>query len=240
MKTKILGVIVTVLLCGVPQQLSAAIAFDTATTDNTNFPTAPTLSFSHTITGSDRLLIVAVRSIVLTSLSATTNGATMTAAVSMTPVEGGRFTFFYKLNADVGVNAVVITGGVTSLMYASSSSYTGVLQFDVAGTPMDCSTMTECGMSLVTTKNNTWTIGAFWQAGGMNVGSGAGTERTDIGASVMIIDTNANKPTPGSTFLDAVSFTCDPTPEFFGEGASFSSDTSPVPTVNSGIFLVLQ
>lgn len=233
-------VLVTVLGCwllaAVPAQ--AAIAFDAVTTDNNNFPTATTLTFSHTTSGSDRLLAVAVRSIVLTSVSATYNGVAMTVAVSTTPVEGGRFTLFYLLNPTVGANNVVVTAGITSLIYASSASYTGVLQVDSATSNLDCTGAVDCAATVVTTKANTWTVGAFWQTGvGINLTSYAGVERTAAGAAVLILDTNMNQAVPGSSTVGVFDLTCTPPTEFFSEGTAVSSD-APASTVNSRMLLV--
>lgn len=96
-----------------------AIAFDSNTRSTAT-------SFSHTCTGSDRLLRLVVSTAgSAAGLTATYNGVSMTQAVSVdVPVAGDGHAEFYLINPASGSNTVAITGATSP--DSNAISYTGV------------------------------------------------------------------------------------------------------------------
>lgn len=122
--------------------------------------TAPTLTWAHTVSGSQRFLAVTV----LTNNSAFATGVTYnSAALTGGPqqVADGtvRIQLWYLVAPDTGTHNVVVTGTGTNVIYTTSVSYTGVAQ---SGQP-DASksqgiTASPDTTTLTTIADNCWTI----------------------------------------------------------------------------------
>lgn len=140
-----------------------AIALDTSVDGGT--VTATSLTYSHTITGSNTALIVAIRSRIGTSESIT--GVTY-ATVPMTLIDTVASDNFIRpysttwllMNPTTGANNVVISGSPSANISAMSASYTGVKQ---TGQP-DAHTTATAGSSpvskaITTVADNCWVVG---------------------------------------------------------------------------------
>lgn len=137
-----------------------AIAFDTSTGD---YETDGTTVWSHTCTGSDRVLLVGWYEF---SSSATLSSITY-AGVAMTqlgtfPADGaGGNVYLYGLaNPASGANDVSITHSASKQVFASSVSYTGVDQTTpFPDTETTTSTFgTSLSASITTSVNNSWLL----------------------------------------------------------------------------------
>lgn len=105
-----------------------AVAFDASANGSVTFDV--TLTFAHTVSGSDRLLLVAV----LCNPNSAITGVTYN-GVSMTAVETGDalIRLYALVNPATGSNNVVVTTDVDNEIVAIAASYTGVDQ----STPYD-------------------------------------------------------------------------------------------------------
>lgn len=137
-----------------------AIALD-ATTDG-NFVSGTSRTFSHTCTGSDRILFV--EAVINTSTDLVTgvtyNGVSMTRIQTVSPTANRRLYLYYLIAPATGANNVVITTSSSTAIGGNAASYTGVAQ---SGTIIDVSTTitdttSPVATSLTTTIDNTWTI----------------------------------------------------------------------------------
>lgn len=176
-----------------------AIAFDT--TSNPASTSSSPFTFSHTCSGTNRLLIVAVEGNVTTD---TITGVTY-AGVSMTKLDSvqmpaNRWIYIYGLLAPAtGANNVVITSTGT-FIGACSASYTGVKQ---SGLPDAITHNTTTGTSLSTSlsslSDNAWALALISGSGGATTVSTGQTVRVTDDDGVSIIDSNAVIHPAGST-----------------------------------------
>lgn len=172
-----------------------AIAWDAASGAQNNYTTA--LTFSHTIgSGSDRLLFV---SFITNNTSdkitgVTYNGTAMTR--TMARQAGGNFWMYvYHLVApDTGTNNVVVSASSGSLIWACSSSYTGVNQTspidNTAGLSYTTGTWTG---TVETSADNCWLYTQV-RAGSPIAASGTTVERRDSGQSACYDSDGAKSP----------------------------------------------
>lgn len=187
------------------------IAFDAAVNGGIVNP-GTSRTWSHTCTGSDRILFVAVFGDLLTSdatgakiTGATYNGVAMTLLDKVTPpASGERWLYlYYLINPDTGANNVVVSASSSIVIAGNSASYTGVNQ---SGQPDatnkgTASSTTSITRSLTTIADNCWTFMAGKASGG-NVTAGSGstmrsTENNDLG----IFDSNGAITPAGSTSM---------------------------------------
>ena len=159
-----------------------AIAYDSATNAQIQNP-GTSLTFSHTCTGTDRILFVYsfARNDVTTGV--TYNGVSMTQTGATITSGTDRFQLWYLINPASGTNSVVITGGAsTSLVIGCSQSYTGAdqsTQPDAVTTNVAVSTALTTSLTTIT--DNAWDI-LFARAIGNGITSaGTGTtQRLDL------------------------------------------------------------
>lgn len=176
-----------------------AIAFD-STTGVAIGATNPQV-WSHTCTGSNRILFVAVYKGVSGTISGVTyNGVAMTKIIPLTVVLQ-EVSLWYLIAPTTGSNTVSVTGSGTAQIGGCSSSYTGVNQY---GQPDDFTThivsVTPTNTTLLTSdEDSCWfVIGAFDNFSGLSAGTGS-TLRTNISSSTLgIYDSNSAKTPPGS------------------------------------------
>lgn len=177
------------------------IAFDAASEDKVASGGATTLTYSHTCTGTDRFLYVAVTLINHSATpSVTYNGVAMTAIATRIPVFTTTWTHsaFYLENPASGANNVVVTGGGTSginSIRSGCTSYTGVdqttpiLDYNTASSPGTGNNMTIA----LTTASDGWAIisGANVDAA-FTAGTGTDTLRASYGGLADIADSDGD------------------------------------------------
>ena len=142
-----------------------AIAFDAASEDKVASGGTTTLTYSHTCTGTDRFLYVAVTLINHSATpSVTYGGVSMTAVYTRVAAFSTTWTHsgFYLANPASGANNVVVTGGGTSGTNSIRSgcvSYTGVDQSSpiLANNNASAATGKDMTISLTTTSAG-WAI----------------------------------------------------------------------------------
>lgn len=138
-----------------------AIARDTSTLDET---TGTSATFSHTCSGSNRLLLVGVMCSSGDNVTGVTyNSVSLTQIVKVDSPTPGRFRYIYGLLAPAtGSNNVVVSlsGGSTDIV-SVASSYTGV---DQAQTLTAITDTTQSGTATSTTMNMTSTVDNSWGA----------------------------------------------------------------------------
>lgn len=139
-----------------------AIAHD-ATTNATPISDAASMTFSHTVSGTDRLLVVKVgkRGAAGVTVTVTYGGASMTQQISQTGPNFQEVLIFTLIAPATGANNVVVTFSASvNQGFASASSYTGVDQT----TPMDAAatgtsgTSATASHSITTVTDNAWVV----------------------------------------------------------------------------------
>ena len=183
-----------------------AIAVDATSPDHS--VTATSLTFSHTCSGSNRILFVGIIGDITTD---TVTGVTY-AGVSMTLVgknktTSSRYNYLYYLVAPAtGANNVVISQSSSVFIGGASVSYTGVRQ----DSPIDASTTnlataTSITTSVTTIRDNCWCIEVCGVGNaGLTVGANT-TERCIVYTAAskfsVMYDGNIAKTPPGSVSL---------------------------------------
>ena len=181
-----------------------AIALDSSSGSGVS---TSSLSYSHTISGSDRILIMGVTFATGTSINGTPTygGVSMTQIDSVIAAAGSTFSntyFFYLLAPTVGTANIVINGSTSNYIYSSAISYTGVDQtnpIDASGSFTQASS-TSITKSITTTADNCW-LSSFTVSGTANsISAGTNvTQRQNIGPGWCASgDTNAAQTPAGS------------------------------------------
>lgn len=189
-----------------------AIAFDAASTGTID--SSLTLTFSHTCTGSDRILFVApgiydgFTTDVLTGI--TYNGVAMTRVGMGVAQTNSRTYLYYLINPDTGANNIVITSSASTKIRGTGMSYTGANQSGVpdAFTSGNGSSATMTG-TVTTIADNCWLVGSFF-GNGAGLAASTGTVSRGIpgvGAAARNggFDSNSVKTPAGS---DSLIVTC--------------------------------
>jgi hypothetical protein len=180
-----------------------AIAYDNSTTANAFRTNASSLTFSHTTSGSNRLLVVGVHTVDANSRTitgVTYNGVAMTSLYEYSAFSQRRTGMFYLINPASGANNVVITlSGATAspgTIEGAAISFTGVFQ-TAAGFPDSNSKTDSTGTSIsaTTTANadQNWIVGVF--SGDANaITAGVNTTirsaLTDADGGIAVADSN--------------------------------------------------
>lgn len=188
-----------------------AIAFDAAT-DGAFVNPATSHTYSHTCTGSDRALFVAI----VGDFADVVTGVTY-AGVSMTRIDevrvgSDRYVYLYGLlNPASGANNVVVSASASIFLLGVCSSYTGA---DTSGSMPDASNTnsvtggpTTLTTSVTTVADNCWSVLAAYAVSASNMTAGTGsTERKEDTTfhRLTIYDSNAAI-TPAGSY----SMTCD-------------------------------
>lgn len=169
----------------------ADVAFDSYSTDNGSGTAS--LSYSHTVSGSDTALVVGVMT------DETVTGVTYD-GVSMTPVNSvvnfpsdNNEYLYYLTNPSTGSHNVIVTTSASATIYSDAASYTGVSQ---TGQPEENNTATTTGASLsaavTTTSDNNWLVGAFRNGAG-DTTAGADTTLRGTSGPFNLFDSNGPK-----------------------------------------------
>lgn len=129
-----------------------AVAFDTSALGTDGGTT-----LSHTCTGSDLILIVAVADTQGDTLTATYNSVSMTRLINGS---ANSLSLFYLLNPSTGANTISVSGSTNGLRIASAS-YTGVSQVNFPNSyTVDTSAGSSKTVSTVSSISNSWLINA--------------------------------------------------------------------------------
>lgn len=151
-----------------------AIAFD-AKTNTSASGTASPLTFSHTCSGTDRILFVSSTLNSGTISGITYGGVSMTQVGSVTDV--GPITYlFYLVNPASGANNVVVTASAT-IYTTTAVSYTGAAQsgqLDASGTTASATTASFTTTATVNT-DNSWMLAVSRTGSGNALTAGANT-----------------------------------------------------------------
>lgn len=176
------------------------IAFDAGGGAGGTVNPGTSISWNHTCSGTDRLLLVTIEVNNTDDLTAVTyNSVAMTRILTVLGT-AERLFYYYLKNPASGTNTVSVTKTASEQMAGNSASYTGVLQ--TGGTDATSSgsgTSTTFTGTLTTVADNCWTtMGHRWQAGSETAGAGT-TIRTS--GSVQVDDANSVKTPAGSSSL---------------------------------------
>ena len=202
-----------------------AIAFDAAVNGGLVFP-GTSLTWSHTCSGSDRILFVGVVGGTTDTVTGVTyDGVAMTLVNKC--VAGADFYsyLFYLIAPSTGAHNVVISAS-SGLIIGLSSSYTGVSQTgqpDSSSTKISTVASATYTQSTTTVADNSWTIFHLRESTGRDATAGAGTvTRIEYGAAGAHICDSGGAITPaGSSSLNISNFQGVSPPSFAGVMASF-------------------
>jgi len=184
-----------------------------ANSNATGVTSGTTLTWSHTCSGSDRILIATFFSENSKTISGVTyNGISMTQANTNTPVAGIRVYNYYLVAPATGANNIVATfASGSGLVYGIAESYTGAKQTgqpDAIGNTGSASA-TSLSVNITTVAANSWIVGGvyggnsagFAGTGSWSVlfwGTGGATDPAGWNGFAML-DTNGPIVTPAST-----------------------------------------
>lgn len=182
-----------------------AIAFGNINSTAFKNGTANTES-SHSVSGSDRLGIVAVYSSTNNVTGVTWNGVSCTGIDSllMTGAAAGQYIHLYYIIAPAtGVTTVQVNSSSGLGGYFSIASYTGVAQT----TPLDvfnkggASSTTSQTISVTTTVDNDWLIGFAYTGNTMSAGTGTALRGGSVAGILNVVDSNSATTPAGSDSL---------------------------------------
>lgn len=181
-----------------------AIAFDSAVNAQIQNP-GTSLTFSHTCSGSDRILYVMAFTRNDTTTGVTYNGVSMTQVGTTITESSDRYSIWQLIAPATGANNVVITGGgSTSLVIGCSQSYTGAKQSSQPDNttqqgPTTTATLTS---TLTTVADNSWTALFARASGDGATSAGTGTtQRSNTSGLVQGYDSNGAITPAASTSL---------------------------------------
>lgn len=184
----------------------AAIAIDAVSTGGQT-TTETTLSWAHTITGTDTILTVGLTEEGADDITGITyNSVALTLGKKGTGGTGyGRPELWYLINPTTGANTVTITRtGTTGRLTGVAASYTGAKQSgqpDATGSN-NVTTATSMATSVTTVADNSWTI-MMTDTSAAGEAAGAGTTLRQAGSDASDLwDSNAAITPAGSTSLN--------------------------------------
>ena len=204
---KKLATLILALSLLAPVSAYAAIALDSNSASlQSNAGTS--LTYSHTVTGSNMFLAVCLSIQAARTISSVTySGVTMTKTPeSPVTVSGDGYTnsLYYLFAPATGANNVVITPDASSEIYSRAASYSGVLStsLDASGTSQTASG-NSLAVTLTTVADNSWLIGCERSGGSGTITAGANTTfRGGTSHVGDIADTNAAQTPAGSYSLN--------------------------------------
>jgi len=205
-----------------------AIAFDAKGGNFTNTGTITTLTWSHTVSGSDRIIFSTGRaSNTGNDMTATYNGVSMTKTATVAGTNDRIFLFTLHAPA-TGANNLVLTkpSFAAGQMDGSSASYTGAKQtstVDSSGTAT--ATSASCSVSTTVVASNCWLVGGVrTNAGGVSSDGSGTTTRSgafigDTSSQTCISDSNGNV----STGSQSLNWTLPESNNWYAVVASFET-----------------
>jgi len=191
-----------------------AIAYDASAYGNDGGGLTTSISWSHTCTGSNLILIVGTVSGSNGNVSGVTyNGVAMTKITGSSGYSSqcGNTVFWYLINPPTGSHTVAVTLGSSDTISGVSASYTGASQTSQPDSyhASSNSTGTTYSDSTTTVANNSWVIGYFVNNQGTTISAGSGTtSRVSVSGVAYIIanmlaDSNGPQTPAGSATLNA-------------------------------------
>lgn len=209
-----------------------AFAFDAATAGANGITS---VTYPHTCTGSNGLLVVNVLEATATVPTVTYNGVALTISDNTGFITSIGYNYlFYLVAPSTGANNVIVTvaGGHP---YSVSASYTGFVVVDPGASAHSNTNgigVTAQASNVTTTVDNDWVIGIF-NFSGASITAGSGTtQRTQYNQGLTIMDSNANITPAGATSLN---ITC--ASQNIGAVAfCVQSQAAPILDGNEGIF----
>lgn len=157
-----------------------AIAFDNVSSGGTGSGTSLTFA-SASVTGSDRMGIVAITTGTDSVTSVTWNGVAMTQACKRSFGSYPNYVYIYALHAiATGSTNIVISTSATVNIEASAASYTGVNQsstLDATNTNGAGSNATSGSVSITSVSDNCWLVSAVVNTSGDSTASTNTTKR---------------------------------------------------------------
>lgn len=173
-----------------------ALAVDSTSSKLNDATSVTTLTMSHTCSGSDRLLIVAVPRSRGVTCSVTYNGVSMTSAVSINN-GNSRAQIFYLIAPTTGANNIVVTYSASNGSYtAAAVSFTGADQTDPIGASgTQTGTATDKSLSITTEADGSYLVDCIGSAGTVHT---AGAGQTDLSAAANRVVSYKSAPTAGS------------------------------------------
>lgn len=199
----------------VPAKVEAAIAFD-ASDQAGSAGAATSLTYAHTVSGTNRLMVACAYWGSSQTLSSITYNGVSTSQV-VAPIDNGGGEFYamnYLIAPDTGTNNVVITLSGSAGIEGASGSYTGTDQTD----PIDATRTEVAGVenttsyseAITSTVDNTWAVWCTRNYSGVVVSSGTNTalrEQVLVNFGVLFADSNAAITPAGSRTLNLTSST---------------------------------
>jgi len=190
----------SVLFFVAPFQAHAAIAFDAAASSSNSG--ASSLTYSHTVTGTNTGIVVAVMSQSGDDITSVTyNSAVATQVSKIHAYDSGLWIYLYYLvNPSTGTHDVTITrSGSTGVLYGLSSSYTGTKQSGQPDASVSATgTANSATPALTTVADNTWIVSYVRYDNGGATGNGVTVRASLESSSNVLGDTNAGMTSPGS------------------------------------------
>lgn len=182
-----------------PLQSLAAIAFDAVGAGNA---TATSVTFAHTVTGSNTILFVGVYSSGGDFVTGVTYAGTAMAQQNKVNDPNGNTDYIYMLvNPTTGTNNVVITRSDIDALCGRSVSYTGAAQTgqpDAKNTGNSGATTAGITVNVTTVADNSWGV-MFGNNNQASIDSSSTNfTRRSAAFSIAIGDTNAPKTPAGS------------------------------------------
>ena len=180
------------------------IAFDAASRIASS--NAPTHTFSHTVTGSDRVLLVGAYrygSVDDPVTGVTYAGVSMARLGYINQANPGYKVYIYGLAAPTtGANDIVITATGAGELGGAGASYTGVSQTGLPDASNTASAGSGTSLAIANTSvaDNCWTV-MFALNQWANFSAGASTTLRTSGANLAFFDSNAAKTPAGSVTL---------------------------------------
>lgn len=168
-----------------------AIAFDADDGSSDTGGAATSLTYSHTCSGTDRILFVSVG--LNTNgdnvTGVTYNGVAMTQIATATANASNRSYLYYLINPATGSNNVVVSLGSASNVYSSSASYTGAKQSTQPDSnATNTTSSTPLTLSTTVVGSGCWIVSTCMDLDGQSPGTGT-TGRTGA-STAQIGDSN--------------------------------------------------
>lgn len=163
--------------------------------------TGTSLTYSHTVAGSNRLIVVDSIVAGATVTGVTYNGTSLTGITQITDDASRIHKLWYLKAPDTGANNVVISVDASVFIRGTSASYTGVDQTTPVGNSGTATSSTSpVGPSLVTTVTDSWGVASFRSDTGTQ-GNGTCTLRA-VANSLGYMDTNGGLGAPATESID--------------------------------------
>ena len=200
-----------------------------------------TLTFSHTCSGSDRILFVSLGQGASNSASGVTYNSTAMTRVNTQNVSGTTFmnmSIWYLVAPSTGANNIVVTNGGTGFNWALASSYTGVDQsspINPSGGNTGVATASSLAVSITTGADNEWIYGIA-MSGSSDSAFTAGTNTSLLAMNVNgwdgHFDTNSAQTPAGSKTVNINRASSG----LFGMNIVAFAPVGSAPTINSNFF----